>query len=198
MTIIFEDITKSYNGKVVLDHFNAEIEDKRCYAFVGPEGSGKTTALKIFMGLEKPDEGEMHRMGDYKYPTLQSSYVSQEGRLNLKKTAIWNVKKAHRRVSKGRAIEELLCFLPEEKLTLPVSELSLSERKLVELVAALFIPSDFIVLDEPFGGMEEALQKKVLEHLMDVKGSRPLIIAQRSMEGLEKFKKVDFSKEETS
>ncbi|MCR4673557.1 MAG: ATP-binding cassette domain-containing protein [Lachnospiraceae bacterium] len=195
MTIIFEDITKSYNGQMVLDHFNAEIEDKRCYVFVGPEGSGKTTALKIFMGLEKPDEGELHRMGDYKYPTLQSSYVSQEGRLNEKKTAIWNVKKAHRRVSKNRAIEELLRFLPEDKLKLPVAELSVTEQKLVELVAALFIPSDFIVLDEPFYGMEKDLQKKVLDYLLDVKGSRPLIIAQRTNEGLEKFKKVDFSKE---
>lgn len=111
MTIILENISKSYDGKKVLENLNVEIEDGRCYAFVGPKGAGKTTALKIFMGMEKPDEGKVCRMGDYKYPTLQSAYVSQDGQLNLKKDVIWNVKKAHRWASKGRAIEELTRFI---------------------------------------------------------------------------------------
>ncbi len=194
MTIIYENVSKYYDGKAALKDACFEIEDKKCYAFVGDEGSGKTTAIRLFVGLEKPDEGEIRRMGDYKYPTLQSSYVSQEGRLNPKKNAIWNVRKFHRRASKGRAIEELTRFLPEDRINLPVGELTLIEKRLVELVGALFVPSDFIILDDTLVGMDESLRKRVLDHLMDAKGSRPLIIAQRTDEGVEFAKKISFVK----
>lgn len=190
MTIILENVGKSYNGKQVLDNLNVDIEDGRCYAFVGPEGSGKSTALKIFMGLEKPDEGKVSRMGDYKYPTLHSAYVSQDGQLNLKKNAIWNVKKVHRWASKGRAIEELTRFLPAEKLEEPVAELSDVDRRLVELVRAFFVPADFIVLDEPFRGMDDALKQQVLDYIMKIKGNRPLLIAQRDEQGLDFARKI--------
>ena len=190
MTIILDHITKSYDGRKVIDDLNVEIEDGRCYAFVGPEGAGKTTALKIFMGLEQPDSGHVARMGDYKYPTLHSAYVSQAGQLNLKKNAIWNVKKAHRWASKGRAIEELKGFLLEERMDIPVSELTDVERRLVEIVRAFFVPADFIVLDEPFLGMDDALREKVLGHIMTIQGSRPLLIASRSEEGLEFARKI--------
>ncbi len=193
MTIILDDITKSYNGKKVLDNLNVEIEDGRCYAFVGDEGSGKTTALKIFMGLENPDEGSVARMGDYKYPTLHSAYVSQDGQLNLKKSATWNVKKAHRWASKGRAAEELSRFLPEDRLEIPVGELTSVERRLVELTRAFFVPADFIVLDEPFEGMDEELRAKCLDYIMQIKGNRPLLIAQRTEDGLDFAKKIRLS-----
>ena len=190
MTIILEDISKSYNGKRILDNLNVQIEDGKCYAFVGPKGCGKTTVLRIFMGLEKPDEGKVARMGDYKYPTLQTSYVSQNGSLNLKKNAIWNVKKAHRFASKGRAIEELSRFLPEDKMECATGELSFTQRKLVELVKALFLPSDFIVLDNLFEGMNDNLRNKVIDYLLEIKGSRPILISQESEEGLDFAKKI--------
>ena len=190
MTIILDHISKSYDGQKIIDDLNVEIEDGRCYAFVGPEATGKTTALKIFMGLEQPDEGQVARMGDYKYPTLHSAYVSQSGQLNPKKDAIWNVKKVHRWASKGRAMEELRRFLPEDKMTLPVSELSPVDYKLVEIVRAFFVPADFIVLDEPFEGMDAALKEKVLNFIMGIQGSRPILIASRNEEGLDFARKI--------
>ncbi len=193
MTIILDNISKSYNGKKVLDNLKVEIEDGRCYAFVGEAGSGKTTALKIFMGLEQPDEGSVARMGDYKYPTLHSAYVSQDGQLNLKKSATWNVKKAHRWASKGRAAEELSRFLDANRLELPVSELTPVERRLVELTRAFFVPADFIVLDEPFEGMDEELRSKCLDYIMKIKGNRPLLIAQRTEDGLDFARKIRLS-----
>ncbi len=193
MTIILENISKSYDGIKVLDNLNVEIEDGKCYAFIGPKGSGKTTALKIFLGLEKPDEGKVCRMGDYKYPTLQSAYVPQASQLNLKKDAIWNVKKAHRWASKGRAIEELSRFLEPERQTIPVADLTQVERRIVELTKALFLPADFIVLDSPFEGMDEVMKKRVIDYLLEIKGSRPLIIAQENAEDIDFAKKVYFN-----
>jgi len=177
MTIILDHIFKSFAGQPVIEDFYLEIEDGRSYALIGPSGCGKTTLLKIFMGLENPDSGKVCKMGDYKYPTLQSAYVSQAGQLNLKKNAIWNVKKAHRRAGKSGAIEELSRFISPERQTIPVSELTDVERRFVEIVRATFIPADFVVLDEPFCGMDDDQRKMALDYVIKFSGSRPLIIA---------------------
>ena len=190
MTILFEDVSKSYNGRKVINNLNFNIEDKKSYAFIGPEGCGKTTVLKLFMGLEKPDEGKISRLGDYKYPTLQSSYVSQEGHLNAKKTPLWNVVKAHRSVSKGRAAEELIKLLPEDAIGQKVQDLPISMQRAVEIVRALSIPSDFIVLDEPFAGMNSEQIKIALDYILNLQGSRPILIASRSDDNIEFAKRI--------
>ena len=107
MTIYLDNITKSYNGTEVLKDVSISFEEGKCYAVMGREACGKTTLLKIFMGDVKPDAGKVSRMGDYKYPTLHTAYVPQTDDLNPKKNALWNVKKAHRTISKGSALEEL-------------------------------------------------------------------------------------------
>lgn len=180
MTIILDHISKSYNGREVLKDFYLEVEDKRIYQIVGPERSGKSTVLKIFLGEEKPDAGRVARMGDYKYPTLQSSYVPQEKFFKEKKNALWHVKKAHRKVSGERAKEELLRFLPEERIIIPVSELSDAEKGILDIVRALVIPSDFFVLDEPFYGMDDEQAKQALTYILEKQGSRPILLATKS------------------
>lgn len=190
MTIYLDNISKSYNGVLVLKDFNISIEDEKCYAITGPEGCGKTTILKIFMGTEKPDSGKVSRMGDYKYPTLQTAYVPQEDDLNLKKNALWNVKKAHRTISKGSASEELLKFIPQDKISCPVSELSDGERRIVEIVKAMLIPADFVVLDEPFRGLSAEESKKALDYILNKLGTRPLILAQREDPELKGFRVI--------
>ncbi len=177
MTIILDHVSKTYDGKEVLKDFYLEVEDKRIYQVVGPSGSGKTTVLKIFLGEEKPDVGRVARMGDYKYPTLQSAYVPQVKVFKEKKSALWHVKKAHRKVSTGRALEELLYFLPEERVNCPIIELSEAEKGFVAIVRALAIPADFIVLDEPFAGMDEDQMQKALAYVLDKQGSRPILLA---------------------
>ncbi len=177
MTIILDHISKSYNGRDVLKDFYLEVEDKRIYQIVGPAGCGKTTVLRIFWGEVKPDEGRVARMGDYKYPTLQSAYVPQVKVFKDKKSALWHVKKAHRKVSAGRALEELSYFLTEDKINCPVSELTEAEKGFAAIVRALCIPADFIVLDEAFEGMNTGEREKALSYILDKQGSRPILLA---------------------
>ena len=193
MTIYLDNISKSYKGLQVLSNFNFSVEDGKCYAITGEKGSGKTTLLKIFMGTEKPDQGKVSRMGDYKYSSLQTAYVPQEDDLNPKKNAVWNVKKAHRTISKGSAIEELSRFLTNDEMTCPVSELSESKRRMIEIAKAMLIPADFVVLDEPFRGMSDDEKAKVLDHILNKLGSRPLLLAQREDPELKGFRVVNLS-----
>lgn len=179
MTIYLDNITKSYNGTEVLKDVSISIEDGKCYAIVGNTACGKTTLLKIFMGDVKPDEGKVSRMGDYKYPTLHTAYVPQTDDLNPKKNALWNVKKAHRTISKGSALDELKRFLSDDKINCPVSDLNESERRIVEIVKAMLIPADFVVLDEPFRGMTKEERRRMLDYVTNKLGTRPLILAQK-------------------
>ena len=190
MTILLENICKIYGDGAVLKDFNLSVEDDKMYALIGPSGCGKTTVLKIFMGIIKPDSGHISRMGDYKYPTLQSAYVSQEGHLKLKKDAIWNVRKVHRTASKGRAIEELSIFLSEEEQKLPVGLLDEGKQRIVEVVRALFVPADFIVLDEPFWGMEEEEKERAFQYILEKRGRRPLLLATREKKDIKGFRLI--------
>jgi ABC-type multidrug transport system ATPase subunit len=178
MTIYLEHIYKSYKDAEALKDFNLSVEDGKCYALVGPKDSGKTTALKIFMGVEKPDSGKVSRMGDYKYPTLKTTYVPQEESLNLKKNAIWNVKKAHRTASKGGAVDELSRFFTVEEMNKPVGDLNIGRRRMIEIIKALFVPGDFVVLDDPFREMTDGDKKRALDYVTDKLGTRPLLLAQ--------------------
>ena len=193
MTIYLDNISKSYNGTEVLKDVSISFEEGKCYAIVGREACGKTTLLKIFMGDVKPDEGKVSRMGDYKYPTLHTAYVPQTDDLNPKKNALWNVKKAHRTISKGSAQEELGKFLSVDKISCPVSDLSESERRIIEIVKAMLIPADFVVLDEPFRGMSEEESKRALDYILNKLGTRPLILAQRNNPELRSFRVIDLS-----
>ena len=54
-----KDLSKKYNGRTALDHVNVEMGDGKIYAFLGPNGSGKTTFMKIIASLTKQSEGEL-------------------------------------------------------------------------------------------------------------------------------------------
>lgn len=177
MTIDLENITKEYHGEKVLENVNASIEWGKCYGFVGGPYSGKSDLLKIFMGTEKPDEGAVHLMGDYKYPTLHSAYVSQHGQLNEKKSAIWNVKKAYKRFGSKGVIDALSHFIADDRMKLAVCELTQVEKRQVELVCACVTAADFFVFDEPFAGMSDDERQYALDYILEVRGSRPLLIA---------------------
>ena len=60
----------------------------------------------------------------------------------------------------------------------------------MELTKALFLPADFIVLDSPFEGMDEVMKKRVIDYLLEIKGSRPLLIAQEKGDDLDFAKKI--------
>ena len=169
----------------MLSDFNLDVEDDRCYAIIGPDGSGKTTILKIFMGDIKPDSGRVARMGDYKYPNLRSAYVPQENDYKPRKSPIWHLRKADRTITKENAMEELSRFLTSEEQNMPMGELSDTKQRLVAIVKAMMLHADFIVLDEPFTGMDEELTQKAKDYILSKRGRRPLLITAQREDGLE-------------
>lgn len=185
MTIDIQNICKSYYGKEVLRNFSLRLESGGSYVLTGPSGRGKTTLLNILLGLEKPDSGKVSLLGDYKYPYLNTGVVFQEDRLCESFSAVENVAMVNRKLSRLVAREELKKLLPEDALDKPVCELSGGMRRRVAIVRACIVPSDLLVMDEPFSGLDQENRQKAIAYIKEKKGGKPLLLTAHSLENLE-------------
>ena len=185
MTIQLQNICKSLSGHAPLKDINWEISSDDCWLLTGESGSGKTMLLRLILGLEKPDSGSVNLLGDYKYASVNAGVVFQEDRLCEQFSAVENVAMVNARLSEMVAAEELGRFLPQDRLYIPVSSLSETERRLVVVIRACIIPSDILLLDEPFRTMDSALRGRVLSYIRDKAGHKGIVFAQRTQEGLE-------------
>ena len=169
-------ITKSYNGLTVLTDINMTFRDGGCYCLMGPSGSGKTTLMRILMGLETPDEGTVAGNPDRKSAAI--SAVFQEDRLCESFSPMDNVMMCVGRSLKASRVRlEMGELLTEECLDRPVSTLSGGMKRRVAVLRALLTPSDILIMDEPFTGMDEGLKHSVIAYIREKKDGRILILS---------------------
>ncbi len=190
MTIEAEHIFKSYDGRNVLNDFSLDISSDSSYAITGESGAGKTTFLRILLGLEKPDQGRVRLLGDYKYSRVNAGVVFQEDRLCENFSAVENVAMVSRKLSPRIAREELEKILPSDQLDKPVRELSGGMRRRVCIIRACIVPSDVIIMDEPFAGLDEDNRKKCIQYIRSIQGTTPLVVTAHSLEGLDFCKAI--------
>lgn len=184
MTIEILGLTKSYGERKIIDGLDLSISDDARLVLTGPAGSGKTTLLRILAGLEEATSGQINLLGDYKHEEFTVGMVFQEDRLLPDFTAAENVAIVHSIFTENRAREELVKLLPEDRLELPVRELTAEEKRLVALVRACMYPSNILLLDEPFKGLAEETRKKALDYILESAGHKAVLFAQRTDEGL--------------
>ena len=185
MTIQVQNVYKSASGQEIFKNINWDISSDDRYLLTGPPQSGKTLLLRLILGLDKPDSGSINLLGDYKYASVNAGVVFQEDRLCEQFTAPENVAMVNERLSERVAEEELLRFLPKERLTLPVCKLNEVERRLVVMVRAVIIPSDILLLDEALRDMDSDLRGRAVSYIRDRAGHKGIVFAQRDDAGLE-------------
>jgi len=129
---------------------------------MGPSGVGKTTLLRIMMGLELPDRGEVVGFGG-----LKKSAVFQEDRLLEGLSAAANVSAACRRPPGAGAVMESLAAvgIGPDSCSQPVRSMSGGQRRRVAIVRALEAEYDALFLDEPFKGLDEATKAMALRYV---------------------------------
>ncbi len=180
MYIHLDHITKSYGALSVLDQVSLTLKQDICYCLMSPSGSGKTTLLRILMGLEQPDSGlitaECHE-GSTPFHSLRISAVFQENRLCESFSPMENVAMVLGNCQKDIDLKkELLKLLPEECLTRPVSTLSGGMKRRVAILRAVLAPSDILLLDEPFTGLDEGTKQEVIRYILDRRAGRFLLV----------------------
>jgi len=150
--IRFEDVSKAYDGRPVLSHVTGEVPSGGVLWVQGPNGVGKSTLLKIVLGLVNPDSGVVDGLSGRRV-----SAVFQEDRLCPWLSAIGNIRlvvPSMGRVDAEAALDAM--DLPREAMARPVRQLSGGQRRRVAIARALAAPADIVCLDEPFTGIDAA------------------------------------------
>lgn len=168
--LIIENLCKSYGDLLVLDHLNLNLEGGRTYCLMGPSGSGKTTLLRLILGLEQSDEGTIVR-------PKRLAAVFQEDRLCEAFSPLDNVMMAAGKLSRSQIRAELCRILPEEAILRPTSTLSGGMKRRVAIMRSLLAPSDGILMDEPFTGLDETTKHQVISYIKEKTTDKLLLIA---------------------
>ena len=167
MDIETKQLVKSFKKRTVVDRVSIRVEKGEIVGLLGPNGAGKTTTFYMIVGLEQPDHGRvflsdiditglpMHRRA-----SLGISYLTQEASIFRKLTVEENIlailettklSKAEQRTKLSDLLSEFhIGHVRERKGT----ELSGGERRRVEIARCLALEPQFILLDEPFAGVD--------------------------------------------
>lgn len=183
MDLKVNDLSKDFGDLAVLKQVNLSLRRGRIYCLMGPSGTGKTTFFRILMGLEQADSGSVEGLKG-----LRTAAVFQENRLCEAFTPVDNITMViPGRASRSRkgAHQELLRLLPEESLSRPVSTLSGGMKRRVAIVRALSVPSDLILMDEPFTGLDENTKQTVMKYIREKSEEKLVIISTHQQEDVE-------------
>lgn len=163
-------VSKSFNGKKIIEkaEFRAEKGDFVC--IVGESGSGKTTLLRMVAGLESY-EGKITFRGE-KIDRKSIGFVFQDDRLLPWRTALENVlfglelRGEEESISKARKVLELVGLKGFEDHY--PSQLSGGQRQRVGIARALAIDPEILLMDEPFASLDELTREKMQEELNQI------------------------------
>lgn len=162
------NLCKEYKGLWVVDQVNVEVNSSEVVGLLGPNGAGKTTCFYMIVGLIRRDSGEIyldeHRISDlpmHKRARLGIGYLPQEPSVFRKLTVEDNITAVleaqpglDREEIRHRVAELLEAFgISHKREALGIS-LSGGERRRVEIARALSVNPHFILLDEPFAGID--------------------------------------------
>ncbi|WDN87447.1 zinc transport system ATP-binding protein [Desulfosarcina sp. BuS5] len=175
--IILKDVSFSYNGEPILENVNLEIEHGDFSTIVGPNGGGKTTLLKLLLGLLKPDKGEILIFGDIPDQSLMRvGYMPQYAHLDFQFPI--NVMDVVLMGCLGRSwfgwhskndIKKAQSSLAEVKLAdyagRRFSELSGGQRQRVLIARALCCDPELLLLDEPTANIDPQMEEALIEIL---------------------------------
>lgn len=179
--VVFDRLCKAYGENCVLRDVSFSLEGGSVNCLMAPSGSGKTTLFRVLLGLEPADSGCVRGVAFGRI-----SMMFQEDRLCPTLTPVENValvlgKGASRARIRG-LLEEIL---PPECLDQPAMELSGGMRRRVSLARAVAFPSDLLVMDEPFTGLDAATKRRVIEFILRHREGRTLLVATHGEEDVE-------------
>ena len=168
MSVFFENVTFSYGKTPIFHNVSWQLPDHGVVCLWGASGCGKTTALRLLAGLEKPKSGRVNGVG-------RVSMVFQEDRLLPWYTALQNVTLTGANEGRAREILALLGLSEEEMAAYP-DHLSGGQQRRVALARALAAESDILLLDEPFNGLDEGTWQDVVPLIRKAAESCPVVL----------------------
>lgn len=181
-TLSAENLAKSYKGRQVVKDVSLSIDSGQIVGLLGPNGAGKTTCFYMIVGLVRADQGRISIDGQdishvpmHARATAGLGYLPQEASIFRKLSVrdnIMAILELRKDLSKAQREEQLEELLQEFHITHIRNSLGMSlsggERRRVEIARALATSPKFILLDEPFAGVDPISVgdiKQIIQHL---------------------------------
>ena len=196
-TIHVQEVTKSFGKKVVLKDINLAIKEGSIYGFIGPSGAGKTTLIKMIVGMDVPDKGSVYLLGE-KMPNLhilqQIGYMAQSDALYETLTGKENLmffaslfqldkNEKQQRIAYAAELVNLTADLDKR-----VSAYSGGMKRRLSLAIALIQNPQVLILDEPTVGIDPELRLSIWNELLRLKNEegKTIIVTTHVMDEAER------------
>jgi len=183
-TLSAKNLAKIYSGRKVVSDVSFEVSSGEVVGLLGSNGAGKTTSFYMVVGLVQADGGKVF-LGDkditlspmHQRAKMGVGYLPQEASVFRKMTVennLLSILELNTSLSKSEQYDKMMSLLEEFKITHIKQNLGMSlsggERRRVEIARALANEPDFILLDEPFAGVDPISVgeiKDIIRHLKD-------------------------------
>lgn len=181
-TLKVEGLRKKFGGKEVVRGVNLEAKGGEVVGLLGPNGAGKTTTFSMVAGFVRPDEGKLFlndqdltKLPAYKRARRGLVYLPQESSVFRKLTVEENIRAIAETlpITKGEQTDLVEIRLKELNLTHLAKQkaftLSGGERRRLEITRALTLSPKFLLLDEPFSGVDPISVSEVTQIIFELK-----------------------------
>jgi ABC-2 type transport system ATP-binding protein len=170
-------VTKAFGGTVAVDDLELTVPRGSLYGFIGPNGSGKTTTLRMILNILLPDRGDITVLGDHTTTAArdQVSYLPEERGLYKKMTVrrllrYYGQLKGGRLPEIDRGIDEWLARMGlTDYLDKKIDTLSKGMAQKIQFISAVLTRPQLVILDEPFSGLDPVNAEVLKDAVLDLR-----------------------------
>ena len=178
------EVSKTFGKVTAVDHLSLEVAPGSIYGFIGPNGSGKTTTLRMILGILEPEQGRIEVLGEARPRAANDrvGYLPEERGLYKKMTVrrglayFAGLKGLTGRPAKKRIADWLERMDLTEWADRKVETLSKGMAQKIQFISTVVTRPELVILDEPFSGLDPVNLEVIREAILELRGAGSTVI----------------------